>query len=115
MNPVYHTLTAAVRARYITQAYELWNPLTDEREAINGSEITVVTRDMREDNANSPILGGAASFGRQLTVFIDPPVTPPQPDWFLVHAGTNYPIRAIVPWPINQPTYFQLFIEQVAL
>jgi hypothetical protein len=48
-------------------------------------------------------------------VFIDPPMTPPQPDWFLVHAGTNYPIRAIVPWPLNQPTYFQLFIEQVAL
>ena len=115
MNPVYHTLTAAVRARYITQAYELWNPLTGEREAIRGSEITVVTRDMREDNANSPILGGAASFGRQLTVFIDPPATTPQPDWFLVHDGTNYPIRAIVPWPLNQPTYFQLFIEQVAL
>ena len=49
------------------------------------------------------------------SIFIDPPMTPPQPDWFLVHAGTNYPIRAIVPWPLNQPTYFQLFIEQVAL
>ena len=54
MNPVYHTLTAAVRARYINQAYELWNPLTDEREAVSGSEITVVTRDMREDNATVP-------------------------------------------------------------
>lgn len=111
----YTHLTAAVRARYITQTYDVWNPLDDHRETVRGSDITIVTRDLREDNSNSPILGGAASFGRQLQVFIEVPTVPPQPDWFLVHGGTHYPIRAVVPWPVIEPTHYQLFIEQVNL
>ena len=111
----YHQLTESVARHYIGRQYVLWDPATDTRESVSGSAITVVVRDWREDNANSPVLGGQGSFGRQLQVFIRPGELRPKTDYVVIDGAAEYPIRAVVPWPMQDPTYYQLIIEQTQL
>ena len=111
----YRELTQSVARHYINREYTLWDPTTDTRETVSGSDITIVVRDWREDNANSPVLGGQGSFGRQLQVFIRPGDLQPKTDYVLVDGTAEYPVRAVVPWPVQDPTYYQLIIEQTQL
>ena len=111
----YRELTQSVARHYINREYTLWDPASDTRETVSGSAITIVVRDWREDNANSPVLGGQGSFGRQLQVFIRPGELVPKTDYMLVDGAAEYPVRAVVPWPMQAPTYYQLIIEQTPL
>ena len=86
----YHQLTESVARHYIGRQYVLWDPATDTRESVSGSAITVVVRDWREDNANSPVLGGQGSFGRQLQVFIRPGELRPMTDHVLIDGAVSY-------------------------
>ena len=111
----YHQLTQSVARHYIGREYVLWDPATDTRETVSGSAITIVVRDWREDNANSPVLGGQGSFGRQLQVFIRPGELQPKTDYVLSDGAAEYPVRAVVPWPMQNPTTSQLIIAQTQL
>ena len=111
----YRELTQSVARHYINREYVLWDPASDTRETVCGSAITIVVRDWREDNANSPVLGGQGSFGRQLQVFIRPGEMRPMTDFVLIDGAAEYPIRAVVHWPMQEPTYYQLIIEQTQL
>ena len=101
----YHQLTQSVARHYIGREYVLWDPATDTRETVSGSAITIVVRDWREDNANSPVLGGQGSFGRQLQVFIRPGELRPKTDYVLIDGAAEYPGRAVVPQHLPEPTY----------
>ena len=111
----YHQLAQSVARHYISREYTRWDPTTDTREAVSGSAITIVVRDGGGDNANGPGLGGQGSCGRQLQLFIRPGDLQPKTDHVLIDGAAEYPVRAVVPWPVQDPTYYQLIIEQTQL
>ena len=111
----YRELTQSVARHYINREYTLWDPASDSRETVSGSAITIVVRDWREDNPNNPALGGQGSFGRPLRGVTRAGELVPKTDYMLVDGAAEYPVRAVVPWPMQDPTYYQLIIEQTQL
>ena len=48
-------------------------------------------------------------------MFSRPGELQPKTDYVLIDGAAEYPVRAVVPWPMHDPTYYQLIIEQTQL